>query len=53
MRIFASSMPNLETFSKRQEQTLSKKESQGDVMEMRGGQDAIFNLSRTRGSVGC
>jgi len=49
---------SLETLSKRQEQALSKKEkllqeSQEEVKEMRRVQDAIFNLSKTRGSAAC
>lgn len=45
---------SLETLSKRQEQALNKKEkllqeSQDEVKEMRRVQDAIFNLSKTRG----
>jgi hypothetical protein len=44
--------------SKRQEQALNKKEkllqeSQAEVTEMRRVQDAIFNLSKTRGSAAC
>jgi len=46
---------SLETLSKRQEQALNKKEkllqeSQEEVKEMRRVQDAIFNLSKTRGA---
>jgi len=46
---------SLETLSKRQEQALSKKEkllqeSQEEVKEMRRVQDAIFNLSKARGT---
>eukprot|EP00090_Calanus_glacialis_P002035 TRINITY_DN11524_c0_g1_i1.p1 TRINITY_DN11524_c0_g1~~TRINITY_DN11524_c0_g1_i1.p1 ORF type:complete len:825 (+),score=377.38 TRINITY_DN11524_c0_g1_i1:53-2527(+) len=49
---------SLETLSKRQEQALNKKEkllqeSQAEVTEMRRVQDAIFNLSKTRGSAAC
>jgi len=49
---------SLETLSKRQEQALSKKEkllqeSQEETKEMRRVQDAIFNLSKTRGSAAC
>lgn len=45
---------SLETLSKRQEQALNKKdkllqESQEETKEMRRVQDAIFNLSKTRG----
>jgi len=49
---------SLETLSKRQEQALNKKEKllqeqQEEVKEMRRVQDAIFNLSKTRGSAAC
>eukprot|EP00092_Neocalanus_flemingeri_P107418 GFUD01137871.1.p1 GENE.GFUD01137871.1~~GFUD01137871.1.p1 ORF type:complete len:824 (-),score=300.44 GFUD01137871.1:355-2826(-) len=49
---------SLETLSKRQEQALSKKEkllqeSQEETKEMRRVQDAIFNLSKARGSAAC
>jgi len=49
---------SLETLSKRQEQALNKKEKllqeqQDEVKEMRRVQDAIFNLSKTRGSAAC